>query len=217
MILGTFKVASDPNDRMALASAIAGFPPALRSSEAVKAAVGAIISGLDSSDFAERAQRAEELAALAPTLTIEQATTAKESVLRNILTTTDPTQRRRFVSALARLPILLTSEQIATISNVVRAELAATGKAKDGEVLAQAISGLLRSRPEAEHVAEVIELLKYPTAAGAPSAALLAGLRERFTDAPADGANLREFVAWIRTRFPTLAAKLGQPPVRPHS
>jgi hypothetical protein len=176
-----------------------------------------MLPGLDSGDVAERAQRAEELAALAPALTTGQATAAKESVFRIISATTDRTQRKRFILALGRLPAQPTSEQMATISGMVRAELAGAGKADAAEQLAQAISGLLRSRPEAEHVAEVIELLKYPTAAGAPSAALLAGLRERFTDAPADGANLRELVAWIRTRFPTLAAKLGQPPVRPHS
>jgi TIR domain len=215
LILRTLKLASDSNVRMELAAVIARFP--LRSSEAVKATIDAMLPALDGPDLAERARRVEEVGALAPMLTSEQATTVKESILRVLSTTTNRTQRKRLIAALARLPAQLTPEQIVTISGIIRGEIASAGKIDDGEQWASAIDGLLRSRPEVEHVAEVIELLKYPTMAGKPGDTLLASLRERFRDFPAQGANLRDFAAWVRARFPKLAAKLSEPPVRPGS
>ena len=89
------------------------------------------------------------------------------------------------------------------------------GRTDHGREWAQAMNRTLLARPETEHVSIVIDLMKYPTVAGIPDDVLLSGLHARFADAPAEGARLRELVAWVKKRFPELASKLGQPPVRP--
>ena len=148
-------------------------------------------------------------------MTPAQASAAETAVVRAGLAATDAEQRRRFLTVWGRLPAKLADAQSAAVLSKVRNELAQTGRTSDVERWVQATNAFLRSRPESEHIAFVIDVLKYPTVAGKSGDRLLAGLRERFTDAPAQGANLREFIAWVTTRFPTLAAKLSEPPVRP--
>lgn len=75
---------------------------------------------------------------------------------------------------------------------------------RESEVWAEIFGELLRSRSEADQVSGVVALLKYPTVIGAVKEVLLAGLRERFKDAPGERSSLADVLAWIENRFPTV-------------
>jgi ribosomal protein S7 len=76
---------------------------------------------------------------------------------------------------------------------------------------AEVIDTLLQLRPEAEHMASLIEVLKYPTAADKPTKVLLSGLRRRLSSVPE---SLGDAVKWIVIWFPELEMRFGSPPDR---
>jgi len=189
-VIQAFQHANQFADRIMLAELVSELPPDVRS-EALGEAINLVVRSLESADRDKRGELARKIAAFAPRLAATQATAAGR--------------------------IVLNSEQTAKVLSIVRTELANTGKITDGKGWAHALNRILRPRPEVDHVSLIIEVLKYPTVAGPPSDTLLAGLRARFAGAPAPGTDLREFVAWVKTRFPALAVKLDEPPVRPGS
>ena len=99
----------------------------------------------------------------------------------------------------------------------------------DAQVWANIVDRLLHSRPDPEYVANLVDVLKYPTVAGEPTDVLLSGLRKRFADAPPDGAELSDSIAvadappdgaelsdsiaFVKKRFP--AVDVRTPPTRP--
>jgi hypothetical protein len=154
------------------------------------------------------------VAALAPWLTPEQVTTAVTPLLEALRTTTDSFERARLAEAMAALalrggplerepPPRLAPEQVLEVLSLAYTSIANMTNVSTAEIWATVIGRLLQVRPEAEHVAGVVEVLKYPTSAGEPSEVLLSSLRERFVSDIYKG-NLQEILAWIRTRFPSV-------------
>ncbi|NEJ03090.1 toll/interleukin-1 receptor domain-containing protein [Rhizobium ruizarguesonis] len=74
---------------------------------------------------------------------------------------------------------------------------------------AEVIDTLLQMRPEAEHIAHLIAVLKYPTTAGRPTKVLLSGFRRRSPDAPE---SLDQAIQWIGAHFPQLKTSLINAP-----
>jgi hypothetical protein len=115
------------------------------------------------------------------------------------------------IGALATKPPL---EQAANASLAIRLGLAHARDQGGAVQWAEAANQLLQSKTPVEHVADVIDLFKYPTAAGTPTDILISGLRKRF-DVPLG--DLQEVTSWIEKEFPELKLQLSSPPKRPRA
>ncbi len=123
----------------------------------------------------QRAAEARLLALLAPSLTPGLAVGAAEDLLISLPDTTDYLTREAIARALAALaPKLPDSERERTLA-ATKLALAKTGSTEEAAAWARAIAALLPAEPRAA-TAEIVEALKYPTAAGLPSDVLLAAL-----------------------------------------
>jgi hypothetical protein len=213
-VIQSLKIAGDADSRVKIAGFIAQLPPAIRP-ETVAATIDASIAAIEQARGAQLVQAAREAAAFAPRMSAAQAARARDVFVRAIAETGVSDQRQALIWGLAELPPGLSPEQSAKVLSIAREELADAGKSDEAVEWIQAIDRLLASRPEAEHGAVVIDILKYPTVSGKPSDALVADLRNAFADAPAQGAPLRDVVTWLKARFPALAPKLAEPAVRP--
>lgn len=158
---------------------------------------------------------AKALAGLPVQLPAEKVGAVIDLLLQAIQNSTLPDQRRTLVEALGELVIELPAEQDAKALVLIRTNLAKAASDDEAEQWGKVIVNMLQRRSHEEHVAETIEVLKYPTAAREKATdVLLEGLRTRFSDAPSAG--LRETVAWMKERFHLNEVKLSSPPVRPN-
>jgi len=119
---------------------------------------------------------------------------------------------RQIAEAILLLAPQLNSEQRQTAATAMRSDLAWAETDELALSAANTVIALLPREPEARAQA-IIDMLKYPAAAGGPATdALLAALREaataRGTNSPADST-----FAWIRQSFPH--ANLDVPPACP--
>lgn len=108
----------------------------------------------------------------------------------------------------------LTDDQIIPLLEASKARLAYLVDDLGPKEWADTIETLVRRYPDEAYVAALVEILKYPTAAGEPTDLLLTRLRERFPPVAAlpDG-DLAAVVAWIAATYPKI--DLDSPPKRP--
>ncbi len=212
-LFGTFQASTDPDELSALAGALGALPVQLTPEQA-RAVFDPLLSAFQvSTDPFKRGQLGGALGVLASGLTPEQARAALDPLLSAFQTSTDPLERGRPGGALGVLAPKLTPEQAQRVLKVAQTKLAKAESQNQAQPPAELIGSLLQLRSPDEHITEVVEILKYPTAAGQPTEILLEGLRKRFSDAPSG--SLLETAAWAEQRFPHLRPNLSSPPVRP--
>jgi len=122
--------------------------------------------------------------------------------------------RREIAEAILALAPQLTPEQRQTAAAAMRSEFAWAETDALALAAANAAIALLPREPDAR-ASDIIEMLKYPTAATGPAAdALLAALRE--ATSPGTNGRADSTFAWIRASFPhtNLAAPPACPPPR---
>jgi len=76
-----------------------------------------------------------------------------------------------------------------------------------------AIADLLPQDPEERYMEGLVEILKYPTAAGAAADALIERVRKQDATAPGAPAGIQANVAWVTNKFPSV--EIVTPPERP--
>ena len=96
---------------------------------------------------------------------------------------------------------------------LARWELSTSGSDRESTAWALAIADLLPQDPEERYTEGFVEILKYPTAAGAVADALIERIRKRDATAPGAPAGIQANVAWIAKKFPSV--DLATPPKRP--
>jgi hypothetical protein len=112
---------------------------------------------------------------LAPSVTPDLATRAAEDLLTMLPDTPDYLSREAIARALAALASKLPDARRDEALSASKSALATTGSTEEATAWARAIAALLPTDP-GDATAEVVEVLKYPTATGTPSDVLLAAL-----------------------------------------
>jgi hypothetical protein len=101
---------------------------------------------------------------------------------------------------------------------LARWELSTSGSDGESTAWALAIADLLPQDPEERYTEGLVEILKYPTAAGAAADALIERIRKRDATAPGAPAGIQANVAWIAKKFPSVdLATPPKPPEKPGS
>jgi hypothetical protein len=108
----------------------------------------------------------------------------------------------------------LNQEQTKTAIGAARGYLADAGSEQNAKLLATAIAALAQTLPDSAFLATIIDTLKYPTAAGLPTATLLEALSKRFPGAPGSKSNLLAVLRWLKT-VQLDANVIARPPERP--
>ena len=108
----------------------------------------------------------------------------------------------------------LNQEQTRTAIEDARGYLADAGSEQNARLLTVAIAALSQSLPDDAFLATIIDTLKYPTAAGSPTATLLDALSKRFPGAPGAKGNLLAVLRWLKT-LQLDAGAIARPPERP--
>ncbi len=170
------------------------------------------------SDLYRWAAQARLMAALAPSLSSARATDTMNGALLvlNRLGQPDYVAREAMARALEALAPVLPETARATALSPAKAALAGTGSREEAIAWTRAIIALLPADRDA-FTQGVVEVLKYPTAAGAPTEALLAALASRW---PGEGAlkgkNLADkaVLDWLEAHLPD-GQSLSAPPPRP--
>jgi len=96
---------------------------------------------------------------------------------------------------------------------LARWELSTSGSDGESTAWALAIADLLPQDPEERYMEGLVEILKYPTAAGAAADALIERVRKQDATAPGAPAGIQANVAWVTNKFPSV--EIVTPPERP--
>jgi hypothetical protein len=208
-VLAAMRRTTDADTLQALAAAVQALAGKL-TAEQTAAALAAMGGTTDASHpaFAETVQT------LAGKLTAEQAGAALKPVLAALRDTTEPCELRPLAGAIQALAGKLTAKRTTTALDVVRERLAAANDMDEAFSWASAIAALARAQVDKEYIATLVEVLKYPTAAGGPTNVLMAAWRERFPDVPALTGSLSDAVPWLETMLGTEVVE--RPPRDPH-
>jgi hypothetical protein len=170
------------------------------------------------SDLYLWAAQARLMAALAPLLTSARATDAMNGALLILkrLGQPDYVAREAMARALEALAPVLPESARADALSPAKEALAGTGSTEEAIAWARAIVALLPADRDA-FTQGVIEVLKYPTAAGAPTGMLLAALANRWPGEDAlKGRNLpdKAVLDWLEAHVPE-GHSLSEPPLPP--
>jgi hypothetical protein len=169
-----------------------------------QAALANVLATFSFQEGRARQMYMEMVQALAVPLTPEQARAVLAPVFEDLARTTDP----RKIRELAQVPQVLASpleaEQVREPLARVRAGLAWASTPHEAVAWTQALVALLpREQPE-PYVALIVELMKYPTAAGTATGLLLDALHRTDPKAPGNDAGLAATLAWLRTTHPAI-------------
>ncbi len=170
------------------------------------------------SDLYRWAAQARLMAALAPSLSSARAADALSGALLvlNWLDQPDYVAREAMARALQALAPVLPETARATALSPAKTALAGTGSREEAIAWTRAIVALLPADRDA-FTQGIIEVLKYPTAAGAPTEALLAALASRWPDEDAlkgKGLADKAVLDWLEAHLPE-GQSLSAPPSRP--
>ena len=161
-------------------------------------------------DYGQLDAMAQAVQALGPKLEAAQAAAALGPLLDAMKTTTDPSLLHAMAQAVEALVPDLIDYDARGLARAARSDLAWASSAEEAAAYAQlAVAGLPR-QPVADFVVEIIELLKYPPAAGAATGVLLEALREVASDAPGKEKGLDATLDWLQRYYP--AVDLDSPP-----
>ena len=126
--------------------------------------------------------------------------------------------RDAIAQALAALAPTLADAERASALAAAKIALAKTGSPEEATAWAGAITALLPKEPRAA-TAEIVEVLKYPTATEAPTDVLLAALATRWPeeDKTVGGRTLPDqtVLGWIETHLPEGRSLAELPPLPP--
>jgi hypothetical protein len=165
-----------------------------------------------------RAAQARLLAMLAPDLTESSAATATTELLRMLPRTHDYVAREAIARAMAALAPRLSDPEREVALTAAKAALAKTGFSEEATAWARTVAELLPVGP-AEFTAGIVEILKYPTAAGTPTEVLLGALADRRSDEAALRGRTRldsALLDWLEDQLPN-GPSLADPPLPPPS
>ena len=129
--------------------------------------------------------------------------------------TTNPLILRPLAEALQTLTAKLSDSQAPGLLPAVRGLLANASGDKAAEAWAGVVAELLAHEPNDDLLSVIVEVLKYPTAAGKPTDVLMAVLQKRFPDVPELKGGLDTAVSWLEKQLgPDVVQRR---PVRPNS
>jgi hypothetical protein len=214
--LTALQTTTDADELKALADAVQALNPM---PEQGQTALGPVLAALQTTPDPSRfAALAHTVQALGPTL--EQARAALVSILAGLQTTPEDRSRGWLPPALSSLAHAVQalaaragSEERGALLDLIRATLACMGSADTSRVLAVAVASLMGQTPDRDFATAIVDVLKYPTAAGEATDVLLDALHTRFSDAPGKEAGYEANLAWIQQTFP--AIDVTSPPLRP--
>jgi hypothetical protein len=149
---------------------------------------------------------------LAPSLTPDSAALATADLLAMLPGTQDYLTREAIARALAALAPKLPDAERPKALAAAKSGLAITGSTEEATAWAGAIAALLPKEPRAA-TAEIVETLKYPTAAGVVSDVLLAALATHGS-IPEGKLPNKKVLDWLQAHLPE-GHNLTDRPTRP--
>jgi hypothetical protein len=168
-------------------------------------------------NYYRRAAQVRLLAALAPSLPPESAALARMDLLAMLPDTEDYLTREALARGLAALAPRFSDPERQEALSAAKIALAKTGSTDEAIAWARATAALLPAEPHAA-TAEIVEVLKYPTAVDAPSDILLSALTTAWPKEykPTPGRKLpdQNLVDWLEDHLPA-DDRLTDPPPRP--
>ena len=157
----------------------------------------------------------EALQALAVKLTDAQAQAALDPIVAVIKqTAANPYVVSPLAQALQALAGKLTDAQVPGLLPPVRGFLANAKGDKAAEAWASVIAELVGHEPNDALLSVIVDVLKYPTAAGKPTDALMAALQKHFPNVPELKGGLDAAVPWLEKQVG--AEVVERVPVRPN-
>jgi hypothetical protein len=208
----------------ALAQAVQALAPKL-SAEQAQAALGQVLEAMTGTTNSDALRAlAQAVQALPAQLSAEQAQAALGQVLEAMTGTTNSGALQALAQAVQALTPKLATVKVNAL-NVARLGIGTARSATEALAWASAVEALLPPPPANNYVGEIIEILKYPTAAlrnehardGQPASAteyLIGKIRERFPNArELQDSSLNSTLNWIAQNYPEI--DLVRPPVRP--
>jgi hypothetical protein len=209
----SIKDAKDPNRLAALVELSVSISPRTADTrEMLSIVLNAIESTTDPLTVSALAQAVSLFQIAGPKIPAQQAEIAVRQILAAAAQTSNPSVRQSLADGLGSLVGALGPEGNREIFIRVAQQLAEAGQEAEAESWARVATALARSQPDKEYIATILELLKYPTAAGTPTDILMEALRSRFPSVT-DLVNLREAVPWFEQNLGI--ALVNRPPVRP--
>jgi ribosomal protein S7 len=212
-VLGVIHATTSRYSHQALASAIQTLGAKLQPEQA-RDLLGPVLDAIGmTADPDQLRTLVQAVQTLDPKLNPEAAQTTLRLVLNAIQQTTDSDQLQALGQAVQALGTAVEQREPAIL--LARRVLATTDAPKVAAAFAGALAALLSAKPPRRYVAEITELLKWPTAAGPATDVLLEALHERVSDAPGKEAGLDATVAWVAATYPDI--DLDSPPTFPAS
>jgi hypothetical protein len=205
---------ADPNARQALAKALKELPGKLTGPQA-QAAFDSILKAIkQSTDPDDLRSLAIALQGLGPKLTGMQAQTALDTVLVEINRASDPATLASLAKALRALPAKVSDARAAELLPKARMYFASAANEDIEEAWAGTIAALAAyEHTDKSFLSAIVEVLKFPTAAGKPTDTLMDALRQRFPDVPELKGGLDAALPWLEKQLD--ADVIARPPVRP--
>ena len=213
-ILAALKQTTDLDAKLAMAQALQALPAKLTDAQA-QDALDPILSAISrNTDLDDLRYQVAALQAVAAKLTDAQAQAAIDPILAAIKQTADPDTLGLFAQALQALATKLGDAQTPELLPRARLYLATAGDENSEKAWTGSIAALAaRERDDKAFLGAIVEVLKYPTAAGNPTDALMTALRQRFPDVPELKGGLDAAVPWLEEQLG--ADVVARPPVRP--
>jgi hypothetical protein len=158
---------------------------------------------------------AEAVAALAPRLGPGQAEAAVARLLAAAERDDRPYALRDLAEAVQALGEKVSTDAKKRTVEILLTPLAVTDESRTAAALAGAITAIQPVESIETYVADIAELLKWPTTTGEATDTLLDSLHQRVPNAPGKDAGLEATVAWIAKMYPNV--DLTSPPEPPPS
>ena len=173
---------TDPDERQALAIGIKALANRLEANEA-SADLQPILATMAYSDDAASLSALElALAALLARLDAAQLQASLATVLHGFIDANSPAQRQAEADLITAMSGRLSKSQTTELGKLARSRLANAGSQAEAASWANTIAAIARLAPDTER-ATIIEVLRYPTAAGRPTQIFLTSLNERDPEA----------------------------------
>jgi hypothetical protein len=132
-------------------------------------------------------------------LTPAQESASHGTLLLMLMETHDPHQTLELAQELIGQ---VSSQELSPVLAAVQSSLGTSTSEDDAAEWARALQALLRTQNASMRVAAIIEAIKIPVAAGAPTDVLLEALRDADANAPGKQAGIGANLAWLRTTYP---------------
>jgi hypothetical protein len=206
-VLRQMQRTADEDALRRLAQAVQALAGKLIDSSQAQQALEAVMQAMQRTTDATALQRlAQAVQAVAGKLTEAQAQQALDAVLQAMRGTTDADTHLGLAQAAQAVAGKLTDAQAPQVlaTSHLQSAFGWSATSEESAAWAEAIVTLLRRSGESNFVSAIVELLKYPIAAGPATDVLLNGLSLAASTAPGAEAGLPANLRWLADNYPAI-------------